>query len=54
MDKVSHLIESNSIGGVVYQIMKGQIEPNFELERFEKLFESYNLPVFLLTICHGH
>ena len=48
VDKVSHLIGSNSIEGLVYQVLKGQIEPNFELERFEKLFESYNLPVFRL------
>ena len=33
---------------MVYQVLKGQIEPDFELERFEKLFESYDLPVFRL------
>lgn len=48
VDKVSHLIENNSVDGVVYQVLKGQIEPDFELERFEKLFESYDLPVFRL------
>ena len=46
--KVSHLIENSSVDGVVYQVLKGQIEPDFELERFERLFEAYDLPVFRL------
>lgn len=48
VDKVSRLIEKSPVDGVVYQVLKGQIEPDFELERFEKLFEAYDLPVFRL------
>jgi benzoyl-CoA reductase/2-hydroxyglutaryl-CoA dehydratase subunit BcrC/BadD/HgdB len=46
--KVSQFMKKNSIDGVVYQVLKGQIEADFELERFEKLFEAYGLPVFRL------
>lgn len=48
VNKVSRLIEKSPVDGVVYQVLKGQIEPDFELERFEKLFEAYDLPVFRL------
>lgn len=45
---VSKLIEKESVDGVVYQVLKGQIEYDFELERFEELFAKYDLPVFRL------
>lgn len=34
--------------GVVYHIIKGQIDFDFELDKFEKLFSKYDIPVFRL------
>ena len=36
------------IEGVVYHVLKGQIEYDFELERLESLFSDYGIPVFRL------
>ena len=36
------------IEGVVYHVLKGQIEFDFELERLEKLFDRFGIPVFRL------
>ena len=36
------------IEGVVYHVLKGQIEQDFELERYETLFSNYGIPVFRL------
>lgn len=33
---------------MVYHVLKGQIEYDFELERFETLFAEYDIPVFRL------
>ncbi len=45
---VSWLVQSKNIEGVVYHVLKGQIEPDFELERFEELFSQLGIPVFRL------
>lgn len=45
---VVNQLKSNSIDGVVYHVLKGQIEYDFELEHYEKLFSSYGIPVFRL------
>lgn len=45
---VSALVQRGDIEGVVYHVLKGQIEYDFELERFEKLFSAYGIPVFRL------
>jgi len=37
-----------NIEGVVYHVLKGQIEYDFELERFEALFAEHGIPVFRL------
>lgn len=41
-------LEQGGIDGVVFHVLKGQIEYDFELERFEQLFETVNIPVFRL------
>ena len=45
---VSWLVRKSDIEGVIYHVLKGQIEQDFELERFEKLFAEYGIPVFRL------
>ncbi|SDA19748.1 Benzoyl-CoA reductase/2-hydroxyglutaryl-CoA dehydratase subunit, BcrC/BadD/HgdB [Ruminococcus sp. YE71] len=45
---VSWLVSRGGIEGVVYHVLKGQIEYDFELERFEKLFSEQEIPVFRL------
>ena len=45
---VSWLIKKGDIEGVVYHVLKGQIEYDFELERFETLLSKYSIPVFRL------
>ncbi len=47
-DHISHIVQKRDIEGVVYHVLKGQIEYDFELERFETLFSKYNIPVFRL------
>ena len=47
-DYVSWLIQKGDIEGVVYHVLKGQIEYDFEIERFEKLLSQHNIPVFRL------
>ncbi len=47
-DHVSHIVQTRNIEGVVYHVLKGQIEYDFELERFETLFAKYDIPVFRL------
>ncbi|MBP5378021.1 MAG: 2-hydroxyacyl-CoA dehydratase [Ruminococcus sp.] len=47
-DYISGLIQKRDIEGVVYHVLKGQIEYDFELDRFEALFSKYNIPVFRL------
>lgn len=37
--QVMRVVSENAIDGVVYHVLKGQIEYDFELERFENLFE---------------
>ena len=45
---VSWLVQKRDIEGVVYNVLKGQIDKDFELERFETLFAEYGIPVFRL------
>ncbi len=46
--KVVEAAESGVIEGVVFHILKGQIEYDFELLRYEKIFEKAGIPVFRL------
>lgn len=46
--KVLSLMQAGGIEGVVVHVLKGQIEYDFELPWFEKLFERFGVPVFRL------
>ena len=41
-------LRQEAVEGVVYHVLKGQIEYDFELERTEALLESYGIPLFRL------
>ncbi|HRR77096.1 MAG TPA: 2-hydroxyacyl-CoA dehydratase family protein [Ruminococcus sp.] len=41
-------INKKDVEGVVYHVLKGQIEQDFEFERFEMLFAEYGIPMFRL------
>lgn len=45
---VIRLLRGKRVEGVVYHVLKGQIEYDFELERFEALFDDMGIPVFRL------
>ena len=47
-DYVFNLLKAGDIEGVVYHVLEGQIEYDFELERFEALFSANGIPVFRL------
>ena len=47
-DYVSWLVQNEKIEGVIYHVLKGQIEYDFELERFEAMLSEYGVPVFRL------
>lgn len=47
-EKILETACSGQIDGVVYHILKGQIEPDFELEKMEAELESLGIPVFRL------
>lgn len=44
-ESVSKLLAKTPVDGVVYQVLKGQIEYDFELERLEELLSSHSIPV---------
>ena len=41
-------IRSCQIDGIIFHILKGQIEYDFEMTRMEEMFEYYDIPVFRL------
>ena len=45
---VEHLLSSMEVDGVVFHILKGQIEYDFALSRLEPLFDRLDIPVFRL------
>ena len=45
---VRQCLDEERIRGVVYHVLKGQIEYDFELERFENLFDKLGIPIFRL------
>ena len=47
-DYVSWFVQNHKIEGVVYHVLKGQIEYDFELERFEAMLSKQGIPVFRL------
>ena len=48
MSAIHNSIKSGRIEGVIFHILKGQIEYDFELERFEAMLSKHNIPVFRL------
>jgi len=42
------LAAARQMEGVVYHVLKGQIEQDFELSYYEKLLDKYQIPVFRL------
>lgn len=53
-ERITRLLSGKEIDGVVYHVLKGQIEYDFELERFEELFEKMNIPVFRLETDYNY
>lgn len=47
-DSVSAAVHRGKIEGVVYHVLKGQIEYDFELERIESMLSELGIPVFRL------
>lgn len=47
-DYVSWYVQNHRIEGVIYHVLKGQIEYDFELERFEAMLSKYGIPLFRL------
>ncbi len=45
---VSWIIQKGYTEGIIYHVLKGQIEYDFELERFENMLAEYGIPVFRL------
>ena len=50
---VAECIRKKNIDGVVWHVLKGQIEYDFELERMEELFEKHDIPVFRLETSYN-
>jgi benzoyl-CoA reductase/2-hydroxyglutaryl-CoA dehydratase subunit BcrC/BadD/HgdB len=48
LNELKHKLDSLRVDGVVYHVLKGQIELDFELPRIEALCERYGIPVFRL------
>lgn len=53
-ERIAGLLLEKEIDGVVYHVLKGQIEYDFELGRFEELFEKMNIPVFRLETDYNY
>lgn len=53
-ERIAKLLTEKEIDGVVYHVLKGQIEYDFELERFEELFERLDIPVFRLETDYNY
>ena len=53
-ERIEKLLAEKEIDGVVYHVLKGQIEYDFELGRFEELFEKLDIPVFRLETDYNY
>lgn len=53
-ERIEKLLAEKEIDGVVYHVLKGQIEYDFELGRFEELFEKLDIPVFRLETHYNY
>ena len=47
-DYISNIVKKGGIEGIVYHVLKGQTEYDFELERIENMLAQYGIPVFRL------
>lgn len=45
---VGYLIANSEVEGIVYHVLKGHIEYDFQLARLEELLDQYDIPVFRL------
>lgn len=52
--QIAKLAAEKEIDGIVYHVLKGQIEYDFELGRFEELFEKKDIPVFRLETDYNY
>lgn len=53
-ERIEKLLTEKEMDGVVYHVLKGQIEYDFELGRLEELFEKHNIPVFRLETDYNY
>ena len=53
-ERIERLLREKEIDGVVYHVLKGQIEYDFELGRFEELFGKRDIPVFRLETDYNY
>lgn len=53
-EQVLRIVKEKQIDGIVYHVLKGQIEYDFELGRFEDLFEKMDIPVFRLETDYNY
>ena len=53
-ERIAKLLTEKEIDGVVYHVLKGQIEYDLELGRFEELFEKLDIPVFRLETDYNY
>lgn len=53
-ERIARLLLEKEADGVVYHVLKGQIEYDFELGRFEELFEKMNIPMFRLETDYNY
>lgn len=51
---VSRILDEMQIDGIVYHVLKGQIEYDFELERLEELFSSHSIPICRLETDYNY
>lgn len=51
---VSRTLAQMQIDGVVYHVLKGQIEYDFELERLEELFSAHSIPICRLETDYNY
>lgn len=53
-EQIVGIVIEKEIDGIVYHVLKGQIEYDFELGRFEDLFEKMNIPIFRLETDYNY
>lgn len=53
-ETVSRTLAQMQIDGVVYHVLKGQIEYDFELERLEELFSAHSIPICRLETDYNY